>query len=161
MPSFDIVSKVETAELTNTVDQVSREIGTRYDFKGTSAKIERLENMVTLYADSEFQLKQVQDILYQRAAKRGIDVASFDPQKIEAIGGNKAKQVINVKQGVDKELARKIVKLIKDSGLKVQAAIQGEEVRVSGKKRDDLQAAIALVRGAKLDQPLQFTNFRD
>ncbi|HKV97532.1 MAG TPA: YajQ family cyclic di-GMP-binding protein [Gammaproteobacteria bacterium] len=161
MPSFDIVSKVETAELTNTVDQVSREIGTRYDFKGTSAKIERLENMVTLYADSEFQLKQVQDILYQRAAKRGIDVASFDPQKIEAIGGDKAKQVINVKQGVDKELARKIVKLIKDSGLKVQAAIQGEEVRVSGKKRDDLQAAIALVRGAKLDQPLQFTNFRD
>lgn len=161
MPSFDIVSKVETAELTNTVDQVSREIGTRYDFKGTSAKIERLENMVTLYADSEFQLKQVQDILYQRAAKRGIDVASFDPQKIEAIGGDKAKQVINVKQGVDKELARKIVKLIKDSGLKVQAAIQGEEVRVSGKKRDDLQVAIALVRGAKLDQPLQFTNFRD
>ena len=161
MPSFDIVSKVETAELTNAVDQVSREIGTRYDFKGTSAKIERQDNLVTLYADSEFQLKQVQEILYLRAAKRGIDVASFDPQKIEAIGGDKAKQAINVKQGIDKELARKIVKLVKDSGLKVQAAIQGEEVRVSGKKRDDLQAGIALLRGAKLDQPLQFTNFRD
>lgn len=161
MPSFDIVSKVETAELTNAVDQVSREIGTRYDFKGTSAKIERQDNLVTLYADSEFQLKQVQEILYLRAAKRGIDVASFDPQKIEAIGGDKAKQAINVKQGIDKELARKIVKLVKDSGLKVQAEIQGEEVRVSGKKRDDLQAVIALLRGAKLDQPLQFTNFRD
>lgn len=161
MPSFDIVSKVETAELTNAVDQVSREIGTRYDFKGTSAKIERQDNLVTLYADSEFQLKQVQEILYLRAAKRGIDVASFDPQTTEAIGGDKAKQVISVKQGIDKELARKIVKLVKDSSLKVQAAIQGEEVRVSGKKRDDLQAVIALLRGAKLDQPLQFTNFRD
>ncbi|MGH8291883.1 MAG: YajQ family cyclic di-GMP-binding protein [Gammaproteobacteria bacterium] len=161
MPSFDVVSKVNLAELTNTVDQVSREIGTRYDFKGTSAKIERQENLLTLYADSEFQLKQVQDILYQRAAKRGIDVASFDPQKIESIAGDKAKQIINVKQGIDKELAKKIVKLIKDSSLKVQAAIQGEEVRVTGKKRDDLQAAITLLRGAKLGQPLQFVNFRD
>ncbi|MDE2070676.1 MAG: YajQ family cyclic di-GMP-binding protein [Gammaproteobacteria bacterium] len=161
MPSFDIVSKVNTAELTNAVDQVSREIGTRYDFKGTSAKIERQDNVVTLFADSEFQLKQVQDIFYQRAAKRGIDVASFDPQKIESIGGDKAKQLINVKQGIDKELARKIVKLIKDSSLKVQAAIQGEEVRVTGKKRDDLQSAIAQLRGAKLSQPLQYVNFRD
>ena len=161
MPSFDIVSKVDTAELTNAVDQVSREISTRYDFKGTSAKIERQDNVVTLFADSEFQLKQIQDILYQRAAKRGIDVASFDAQKIEAIGGDKAKQPVKVKQGIDKELAKKVVKLIKDSGLKVQAAIQGEEVRVSGKKRDDLQAAIALLRGAKLGQPLQYVNFRD
>ncbi|MGH8398494.1 MAG: DUF520 family protein, partial [Gammaproteobacteria bacterium] len=96
-----------------------------------------------------------------RAAKRGIDVASFDPQKIEAIGGDKSKQLITVKQGIDKELAKKIVKLIKDSGLKLQAAIQGEEVRVTGKKRDDLQAAIVLLRGAKLEQPVQFTNFRD
>lgn len=161
MPSFDVVSKVDTAELTNAVDQVSREIGTRYDFKGTSAKIERQDNLVTLYADSEFQLKQVQDIFYQRAAKRGIDVASFDPQKIESIGGDKAKQVVKVKQGIDKELAKQIVKHIKDSGLKVQAAIQGEEVRVSGKKKDDLQSAITLLRGAKLSQPLQFVNFRD
>ncbi|MGA9852501.1 MAG: YajQ family cyclic di-GMP-binding protein [Gammaproteobacteria bacterium] len=161
MPSFDVVSKVENAELTNAVDQVSREISTRYDFKGSSAGIERQENVLTVFADSEFQLKQVQDILYQRAAKRGIDIASFDPQKIEAIGGDKAKQLINVKQGIDKELAKKIVKLIKDSGLKLQAAIQGEEVRVSGKKRDDLQAAIALLRSAKLEQPVQFVNFRD
>lgn len=161
MPSFDIVSKVEVAELTNTVDQVSREIGTRYDFKGTSAKIERQDDLITLYADSEFQLKQVQDIFYQRAAKRGIDVASFDPQKIESIGGDKAKQLVKVKQGIDKELAKKIVKLVKDSGLKLQASIQGEDVRVTGKKKDDLQSAIALLRAAKLDQPLQFTNFRD
>lgn len=161
MPSFDIVSKVDSAELANTVDQVSREIGTRYDFKGTSAKIERTENLLTLFADSEFQLKQVQDILYQRAAKRGIDVASFDPQKIEAVGGDRARQVINVKQGIGKELAKKIVKLVKDSALKVQAAIQGEELRVSGKKRDDLQKVISLLRSSKLEQPLQFVNFRD
>ncbi len=161
MPSFDVVSKVETAELTNALDQVNREIGTRYDFKDSGAKVERQENLLTLYADSEFQLKQVQDILYTRAAKRGIDVASFDAQKIEAIGGDKARQLIKVKQGIDKELARNIVRLVKDSGLKIQAAIQGEEVRVSGKKRDDLQAAIVLLRGAKLGQPLQFVNFRD
>ncbi|MGH8115124.1 MAG: YajQ family cyclic di-GMP-binding protein [Gammaproteobacteria bacterium] len=161
MPSFDAVSKVDTAELTNAVDQVSREIGTRYDFKGTSARIERQDDLVTLYADSEFQLKQVQDILYQRAAKRGIDVVSFDPQKIEVISGDKAKQLINVKQGIDNELGRKIVRLVKDSGLKLQASIQGDEIRVTGKKRDDLQSAIALLRGAKLDQPLQFVNFRD
>jgi len=161
MPSFDVVSNVETDELTNATDQVSREIGTRYDFKGSSAKIERLDDVITVFADSEFQLKQILDILYQRAAKRGIDVASFDPQKIETIGGDKAKQSIHVKQGIDKELAKKIVKLIKDSGLKVQAAIQGEEVRVSGKKRDDLQAVIALLRGSKLGQPVQFVNFRD
>lgn len=161
MPSFDIVSKVNGAELTNAVDQVSREIGTRYDFKNTSAKIERQDNQLMLYADNEFQLKQVQDILYQRASKRGIDVASFEPQQTESIGGNKAKQVIKVKQGIDKELAREIVKRIKDSGLKIQAAIQGEELRVSGKKRDDLQAAIALLRGATLGQPLQYVNFRD
>lgn len=161
MPSFDVVSKVETAELTNALDQVNREIGTRYDFKDSGAKVERQENLLTLYADSEFQLKQVQDILYTRAAKRGIDVASFDAQKIEAIGGDKARQLIKVKQGIDKELARNIVRLVKDSGLKIQAAIQGEEVRVSGKKRDDLQAVITLLRGAKLGQPLQFVNFRD
>lgn len=161
MPSFDAVSKVETAELTNTIDQVNREITGRYDFKGSSAKVERQENVLTLFGDSDFQVKQVLDILYSKAAKRGIDVASFDPQKIEMIGGDKAKQVVKVKQGIDKELAKKIVKLIKDSGLKVQAAIQGDEVRVTGKKRDDLQEAIALLRGAKLEQPLQFTNFRD
>lgn len=161
MPSFDAVSKVDTAELTNAVDQANREITQRYDFKGSSAKIDRLENMLTLYADSEFQLKQVADILYAKAAKRGIDVSSFDSQKVEAISGDKAKQQVKVKQGIDKELAKKLVKLIKDSGLKVQAAIQGEEVRIAGKKKDDLQSCIALLRQSKLEQPLQFVNFRD
>ena len=161
MPSFDAVSKVDTAELTNAVDQTSREIGQRYDFKGTAAAIERSDEVLTLFGDSEFQLKQIADILYAKAAKRGIDVASFDAQKVEAIGGDKAKQVIKVKQGIEKELAKKMVKLVKESGLKVQAAIQGDELRVSGKKRDDLQACMALFRGAKLEQPIQFTNFRD
>ena len=161
MPSFDAVSKVDTAELTNAVDQTSREISQRYDFKGSSAAIERGDDMLTLFADSEFQLKQITDILFGKAAKRGIDVASFDVQKVEAIGGDKAKQVIKIKQGIEKELAKKMVKLVKESGLKVQAAIQGDELRVSGKKRDDLQACMALFRGAKLEQPIQYTNFRD
>lgn len=161
MPSFDIVSQVNAAELTNAVDQASRELATRYDLKGSGARIERQDDLLTLHADSPFQLKQVQDILYQRAAKRGIDVASFDPQKIEAAGGDRVKQLIRIKQGIDRELARKIVKLVKDSGLKVQAAVQGEEIRVSGKKKDDLQAVIALLRAAQLGQPLQFVNFRD
>jgi len=161
MPSFDAVSKVDIAELTNAVDQASREISQRYDFKGSSAAIERAGDVLTVFADSEFQLKQVTDILYAKAAKRGIDVASFDPQKIEAISGDKAKQVVKVKQGIEKELAKKMVKIVKDSGLKVQAAIQGDELRVSGKKRDDLQACMALFRGAKLEQPIQYTNFRD
>ncbi len=161
MPSFDAVSKVDTAELTNAVDQANREISQRYDFKGSSATIERSDELLTLYGDSEFQLKQVTDILYAKAAKRGIDVASFDPQKIEAISGDKAKQQVKVKQGIEKELAKKMVKLVKESGLKVQAAIQGDELRVSGKKRDDLQACMALFRGAKLEQPIQYTNFRD
>ena len=161
MPSFDAVSKVDTAELTNAVDQANREIGQRYDFKGSSAKIDRSDELITLYADSEFQLKQVADIFYAKAAKRGIDVASFDAQKIEAISGDKAKQVVKVKQGIEKELAKKMVKLVKDSGLKVQAAIQGDELRVSGKKRDDLQACMALFRQSKLEQPIQYTNFRD
>ncbi|HSN16805.1 MAG TPA: YajQ family cyclic di-GMP-binding protein [Gammaproteobacteria bacterium] len=161
MPSFDAVSKVDVAELTNAVDQASREISQRYDFKGSSAAIERAEDMLTVFADSEFQLKQVTDILYAKAAKRGIDVASFDPQKIEAISGDKAKQVVKVKQGIEKELAKKMVKLVKDSGLKVQAAIQGDELRVTGKKKDDLQACMALFRQSKLEQPIQYTNFRD
>jgi uncharacterized protein YajQ (UPF0234 family) len=161
MPSFDAVSKVDTAELTNAVDQASREISQRYDFKGSSAAIERSEDVLTVFADSEFQLRQVTDILYAKAAKRGIDVASFDPQKVEAISGDKAKQVVKVKQGIEKELPKKMVKIVKDSGLKVQAAIQGDELRVSGKKRDDLQACMALFRQSKLEQPIQYTNFRD
>jgi len=159
--SFDVTSPVDFAEVDNALNQARKEIGQRYDFKGSSANIERAGDLVTLYGDSEFQLKQVADIFYAKAAKRGIDVASFDAQKIEAIGGDKAKQDVKVKQGIEKELAKKLVKLVKDSGLKVQAAIQGDELRVSGKKRDDLQACIALFRQSKLEQPLQFTNFRD
>jgi len=163
MPSFDVVSEVDMNEVTNAVDQASREIGTRYDFKGSSAKIERAENVLTAFGDSEFQLGQVTDILYQKLAKRGIDISSLEAGKVESISGDKAKQALTLRQGIDSELARKIVRLIKDSKMKVQAAIQGEQIRVTGKKRDDLQEAIALLRSkqAELGQPLQYTNFRD
>lgn len=161
MPSFDVVSEVDMSELTNAVDQASREIGNRYDFKGTSAKIERQDAVLTVYADSGFQVGQVTDILYQKMAKRGIDVAAVEPGKVEPVSGDRAKQVLTVRRGIDKELARRIVKLVKDSKLKVQAAIQGEQVRVSGKKRDDLQQVIALLKSADLGLPLQYTNFRD
>ena len=163
MPSFDVVSEVDMNELTNAVDQASREIGNRYDFKGSSARVERTGDTLMVYGDSEFQLEQVTDILYQKLAKRGIDVASIDAGKIESISGDKAKQPRQVKQGIATELAKKIVRLLKDSKMKVQAAIQGDQVRVTGKKRDDLQEAIALLRSkaAELGQPLQYTNFRD
>ena len=163
MPSFDVVSEVDMNELTNAVDQASREIGNRYDFKGSSARVERTGDALVVYGDSEFQLEQVTDILYQKLAKRGIDVASIDAGKIESISGDKAKQPLQVKQGIATELAKKIVRLLKDSKMKVQAAIQGDQVRVTGKKRDDLQEAIALLRSkaAELGQPLQYTNFRD
>lgn len=163
MPSFDVVSEVDMNELTNAVDQAMREIGNRYDFKGSSAKVERVEEALMAYGDSDFQLEQVTDILYQKLAKRGIDVASVEPGKIESISGDKAKQLLQVKQGISSELAKKIVRMIKDEKMKVQAAIQGDQVRVTGKKRDDLQAVIALLRGkqADLGQPLQYTNFRD
>ena len=163
MPSFDVVSEVDMNELTNAVDQASREIGNRYDFKGSSARVERTGDTLMVYGDSEFQLEQVTDILYQKLAKRGIDVASIDAGKIESISGDKAKQPLQVKQGIATELAKKIVRLLKDSKMKVQAAIQGDQVRVTGKKRDDLQEAIALLRSkaAELGQPLQYTNFRD
>ncbi|MEX0899402.1 MAG: YajQ family cyclic di-GMP-binding protein [Gammaproteobacteria bacterium] len=163
MPSFDVVSEVDMNELTNAVDQAMREVGNRYDFKGSSAKVERIEESLMAYGDSEFQLEQVTDILYQKLAKRGIDVASVEPGKIESISGDKAKQLLRVKQGISSELAKKIVRLIKDEKMKVQAAIQGDQVRVTGKKRDDLQEVIALLRSkqADLGQPLQYTNFRD
>jgi cyclic-di-GMP-binding protein len=163
MPSFDVVSEVDTAELTNAVDQAAREIGNRYDFKGSSARVERTDDALVAHADSEFQLEQVTDILYQKLARRGIDVAAIEPGKVEAVSGDKAKQVLAVRQGIGADLARKIVRLVKDSKLKVQAQIQGEQLRVTGKKRDDLQQVIALLKAkqAELGQPLQFTNFRD
>src|SRR5262245_27122248 len=161
MPSFDIVSEVKVEEVNNAVDQTAREIGTRYDFKGTSARIERMESVLTIWGDSEFQLKQVADILYQKLTKRGIDIRAVDAGKVEVIGGDRRKQALTLKQGIDQELAKKIAKLIKESGLKVQAAIQGDRLRVSGKKRDDLQSVIALMRTQQFGQPIQYTNPRD
>lgn len=160
MPSFDVVSEIDAHELANAVDQANRELGTRFDFKGSGSKIELNGLELTLLSDSEFRIKQVQGILYEKMTKRGVDINCLDKGKIdEAL--NSAKQKITVRQGIDKELAKKIVKLIKDAKLKVQAAIQGEQVRVTGKKRDDLQQVIAMLKDASLDMPLQFTNFRD
>ena len=160
MPSFDIVSELNAHEVANAIDQANREVGTRFDFKGTDAKYELKEFVVTLVAQADFQLKQMMEILKLKLAKRGVDVACM---KIDepVITRQTWKQTATLRQGVDTELGKKIQRLIKDSKLKVQAAIQDKQVRVTGKSRDDLQSAIALVRGAKLELPLQFTNFRD
>lgn len=160
MPSFDVVSEVDMHELQNAVDQTAREIGTRFDFKGTASKIERADTTLTLIGDNPFQVQQVQDILLAKMAKRGLDVACLDIAEAE-VSGNVARQKITVRQGIDKETAKKVVKLIKESQIKVQAAIQGEQVRVTGKKRDDLQQVMALLRHGDLGLPLQFNNFRD
>jgi uncharacterized protein YajQ (UPF0234 family) len=160
MPSFDIVSEVNEHELTNAIDQTNRDVTGRFDFKGSDAKVEREKDALALHAQNEFQIKQMKDILHQRLAKRGIDIQALEEQALEETG-QRAHQRIKVRQGIDKELAKKIVALIKDSKLKVQASVQGEQVRVTGKKRDDLQEAIALLRGAELGLPLQYQNFRD
>jgi uncharacterized protein YajQ (UPF0234 family) len=160
MPSFDVVSEVDHHELTNAVDQMNREITNRFDFKGSNARVELKDQVMNLEADNEFQLKQMHDIIYKKLASRGIDTACLDQGKIEE-RGMRAYQTITVREGVDKELARKIVKMIKDTKMKVQAAIQGEQVRVTGKKRDELQSVIEMLKGADIDLPLQFNNFRD
>ncbi len=160
MPSFDIVSELNSHEVANAVDQANREVGTRFDFKGTNAKFELNELIITLVAQSDFQLKQMLDILRLKLSKRGIDVACMKVDE-PVMSGQTAKQIVTLRQGIDTELGKKIQRLIKDSKLKLQAAIQDKQVRVSGKSKDDLQSAIALMRGAKLDLPLQFTNFRD
>jgi uncharacterized protein YajQ (UPF0234 family) len=162
MPSFDVVSEVKMDEVTNALDQTAREIGNRYDFKGTSAKVERAENTITVWGDSDFQLQQIADILYQRLAKRGIDIRALEVGDPQSAGGDKRKQLLTLKQGIGQKLGKEIQKIIKDSGLKVQAQIQGDQLRVTGKKKDDLQACIALLRSQKdLEQPLQYENFRD
>lgn len=161
MPSFDIVSEVNKVELRNAVDQANKEIANRFDFKGSDARIEQSDTDLTLYADDEFKLGQVYDVLIGRLAKRGVDVRSLQKGNAEKMSGDKVKQAITVRTGVDQDLGRKIVRLIKDSRLKVQAAIQGDAVRVSGAKKDVLQEAIALVRKSITDYPLQFDNFRD
>jgi uncharacterized protein YajQ (UPF0234 family) len=160
MPSFDVVSKIDNHEVTNAVDQANREITTRFDFKGTNARLEQTKSNIVIIAPTDFQLKQVDEILKNKLAKRQIDIRSLNYKDPE-IKLNEAKQEITVVEGIDKELAKKITKLIKDSNIKVQAAIQGDAIRVTGKKRDDLQEVIAMLRQAKLDLPLQFENFRD
>ena len=162
MPSFDIMSEVDKTELRNAVDQTNKEIGNRFDFKGTDARIEQADFVLTVYADTDFQLDQVQDVLNGKLAKRGVDVRCLDiADKVEKVSGNKVKRQVTVKNGLETEVAKKIVKQIKDSKLKVTASIQGESVRVSGAKRDVLQECIALLRKAITEVPLQFQNFRD
>ena len=160
MPSFDIVSEVNLHEVTNAVDQATREVSQRFDFKGTNAKFELKDTVITLSAQADFQLKQMLEILRLKLSKRGIDVACL---KIDepVTTGQTAKQVVTLRQGIDTELGKKIQRLIKDSKLKVQAALQDQQVRVTGKSRDDLQTAIAMVKKGGFDLPLQFTNFRD
>ncbi|HEX7115597.1 MAG TPA: YajQ family cyclic di-GMP-binding protein [Steroidobacter sp.] len=158
MPSFDIVSELNAHEVTNAVDQANREVGTRFDFKGTNARYELKDLTITLTAQTDFQLKQMMDIL--KLTKRGVDIACMKTDE-PVIAGQTARQLVTLRQGIDAELGKKIQRLIKDAKLKVQAAIQDKQVRVSGKSKDELQRAIALVRGAQLELPLQFTNFRD
>lgn len=160
MPSFDVVSKSDQHEVANAVDQTNREIGTRFDFRGTDARVELSKNTITLVAPTDFQLKQVDEILRNKLAKRNVDIRALTYKDPE-VKINEAQQIVEVRQGIDTEMAKKIVKLIKEANLKVQAAIQGEQVRVTGKKRDDLQEVIAMLRQAKLNLPLQFENFRD
>jgi cyclic-di-GMP-binding protein len=162
MPSFDAVLDPNLVEVRNAIDQVSKEIGTRFDFKGSSAKVELKDQDITVYADSDFQIGQVMDIMIAKMTKRSVDARFLDrTAKIEKIGGDKVKQLIKVKKGIDTDTAKKIQTAVKQSKIKVQAAIQGDTVRVTGGKRDDLQAAIALIRKEVADAPLSFENFRD
>lgn len=160
MPSFDIVSNLDNHEVTNAVDQANREVSTRFDFKDTGARLEFSKDKITIIAPTDFQLKQVDEILRSKLAKRQVDIRSLT-YKDPTVSLNEAKQDIELKQGIDAENAKKVVKLIKDAGLKVQAAIQGDQIRVTGKKRDDLQEVMAMLRSAKVAIPLQFVNFRD
>jgi len=160
MPSFDIVAEVDSHELTNAVDQMNREVSNRFDFKGSDAKVVLKEYEMNFEATSDFQLKQMRDIMVTKLSKRGIDNRCLDRGKVEE-RGLRAYQTILVKHGIDKEDAKKITKMIKEKKFKVQAAIQGEQVRVTGKKRDELQAVMAFLKGADIDLPLQFNNFRD
>jgi hypothetical protein len=161
MPSFDIVSQVDQQEVKNAVEQANKEIANRYDFKGSDARVEQREFELSVFADDEFKLGQVLDVLRNRLAKRNVDVRTLDLGTVEKISGDKVKQPVKVKVGIPVEKGKAIAKLLKDAKLKVQGSIQGDAVRVSGAKKDDLQAAIALVRKSVTDLPLQFINFRD
>ena len=163
MPSFDIVSEVNHVEIRNAVDQCNKEITNRFDFKGSDARVEIDEKDKTLvvFADDEFKLRQVRDVMTGKLAKRGVDIRALEPGKLEPVSGNKVKETIKVREGIEQERAKNLVKLIKDSKAKVQASIQGDVLRVSGAKKDTLQETIALVRKSVTDIPLQFKNFRD
>ena len=161
MPSFDIVSEINRPELTNALHQANKELSTRFDFKGTDARVEMTEAALTVYADSDFQVKQAVDVLCQKLAKRSVDLACLHYHEVEEIGAGKAKQVIDLKEGIDSDLGRKLVKQIKDQKLKVQTAIQASQLRVTGKKRDDLQKVMAFLRETDAGIPLQFNNLRD
>lgn len=160
MPSFDIVSRINQHELTNAIDQTNREVSNRFDFKGTGSRVEHKEQIITLIAPSEFQVKQINDILQLKLSKRGIELKCLVYGAVSE-NNNEARQEITLRQGIDKELAKKITKIIKDSGLKVQANIQGDQIRVTGKKRDDLQSIIELLKKSNLELPLQYINYRD
>ncbi|BCE02172.1 YajQ family cyclic di-GMP-binding protein [Marinicellulosiphila megalodicopiae] len=160
MPTFDIVSELDKHELTNAIDQASKIVANRFDFKGSDASFSLSEKMVTIKAESEFQIEQMQDMLFDAFIKRKLDVKALDYQEVQQ-AGKEVKLIANVKEGIDSDNARKVVKLIKSSKIKVQAAIQGEQVRVTGKKRDDLQQVMQLIRESEMDIPVQFNNFRD
>jgi len=161
MPSFDVVCKPDLIELRNAVDQVNKEIGTRFDFKGSDSKVELNENTLMVFADDDFKLEQVAEIIRNKCAKRNVDVRFLVFDKKEKMSGDKIKQTVTVKNGLDKDLAKQVVKEIKDSKMKVQASIQGDTVRIQGAKRDDLQGAIALLKQKITETPLGYENFRD
>ncbi|HET8729390.1 MAG TPA: YajQ family cyclic di-GMP-binding protein [Alphaproteobacteria bacterium] len=161
MPSFDIVSKTEIPEVDNALNSVSREIAQRFDFKGSKCSVERKEDEIAILADDDLKLKQMHELLKVHLTRRKVDAGALEFKPPEKASGNTLRQTVVIRQGIDKDLAKKLVKAIKDSKIKVQAAIQGDELRVSGKKIDDLQATIALVKGLNIEQPLQYVNFRD
>lgn len=161
MPSFDVVLEANMVEVRNAIEQTNKEISTRFDFRGSDARVEQKERELTAFADSEFQLNQLKDVLTGKMTRRKVDVRFMDEGKVEKIGGDKVKQVIRIRNGLESDAAKKIVRMVKDSKLKVQASIQGDTVRVSGAKRDDLQSAIALLKKEVKDLPLEYNNFRD
>jgi uncharacterized protein YajQ (UPF0234 family) len=161
MPSFDVVCKPDLVELRNAVEQANKEISTRFDFKGSDSRVEQKEKELLVFADDDFKLGQVKDIVLTKCAKRNLDVRFLDFGKTEKLSGDKLKQTVTVKNGIEQELAKKIVKAIKDSKMKVQGSIQGDTVRIQGGKRDELQSAIALLKKEVTDAPLSFENFRD
>jgi uncharacterized protein YajQ (UPF0234 family) len=161
MPSFDVVSEANMVEVRNAIEQTNKEVSTRFDFKGSDARVEQKDRELVAFADSEFQLDQLKNVLIMRMTRRNVDTRFLDEGKIEKISGDKVKQVIRIRNGIESDMAKKIVRLVKDSKMKVQASIQGDSVRVSGAKRDDLQAAISLLKAEVTDLPLEFENFRD